>query len=208
MGKIDRDPVESSPGHRGREDGRVEEYFRWDPLDDPRFAPLIVGRGNIGGKGRSLLFAMAKIWDSGEETLKRVIFPRSLFIAADSFDEVLSQIPDLERLKAGDPGELEAAFLKAELPERVSLAVREFLEEVTDPIIVRSSSVLEDSLKYSFAGKYLSTFEFNDGGHSIEERCKKVEEDIKKIYARTFFPVALAYRKKHGMGTTGWGSFS
>ncbi|GAB1487482.1 PEP/pyruvate-binding domain-containing protein [Aminivibrio sp.] len=207
MGKIDREPVESSsgpplpsPAESGREGGRVEEYFRWDPLDDPRFSPLIVGSGSIGGKGRSLLFAMARIWDSGEETLKRVIFPRSLFIAADAFDEVLSGIPDLEKLKAGDPGELEAAFLKASLPERVSLAVRAFLEEVTDPIIVRSSSVLEDSLKYSFAGKYLSTFEFNDGALSLEERCEKVEGDIKKIYARTFFPVALAYRRKHGMG--------
>ena len=153
MGKIDRDPVESSLGDEGRGHGKVEEYFRWDPHEDPRFAPLIVGKGNIGGKGRSLLFAMAKIWDSGEETLKRVIFPRSLFIAADSFDDVLSQIPDMEKLKTGDPGELETAFLKSRLPERVSLAVREFLEEVTDPIIVRSSSVLEDSLKYSFAGK-------------------------------------------------------
>ncbi|NLO57934.1 MAG: hypothetical protein GX110_04245, partial [Synergistaceae bacterium] len=178
----------------------TERYFRWDPLDDPDFAHLIVGTGSIGGKGRSLLFAMAKIRDSDVETLKKVIFPPSLFIATDSFDYVLNQIPDLEELKKEDPEVIEYAFVQAKLPTEVSAAVRSFLEKVTDPIVVRSSSVLEDSLKYSFAGKYLSTFEFNGGDSPLEERAALVEQDIKKIYARTFFPVAIAYRQKHGLG--------
>ena len=29
----------------------VRRYFRWEPLDDPSFAHLIVGKGSIGGKG-------------------------------------------------------------------------------------------------------------------------------------------------------------
>ncbi|HOO86775.1 MAG TPA: PEP/pyruvate-binding domain-containing protein, partial [Synergistales bacterium] len=178
----------------------VRRYFRWEPLDDPSFAHLIVGKGSIGGKGRSLLFAMAKLRDSGVETLKRVVFPPSLFIATDSFDSVVSQIPNLEALKKGSPETIEEAFLATKLPDSVLGAIRKFLEKITDPIVVRSSSVLEDSLKYSFAGKYLSTFEFNGGDESLEERAAHVESDIKKIYARTFFPVAVAYRQKHGLG--------
>jgi len=205
MARIDGNLVEGQPSGEQKpvsgEAGSVtERYFRWDPLDDADFAHLIVGNGSIGGKGRSLLFAMAKIRDSGVETLKKVIFPPSLFIATDSFDYVLNQIPDLEELKKEEPEVIEYAFVQAKLPPEVSAAVRSFLEKVTDPIVVRSSSVLEDSLKYSFAGKYLSTFEFNDGDSPLEERAALVEQDIKKIYARTFFPVAIAYRQKHGLG--------
>ena len=29
-----------------------EQYFEWQPHDDPDFAPLICGKGTIGGKGR------------------------------------------------------------------------------------------------------------------------------------------------------------
>ena len=178
----------------------IRSYFQWNPLDDPDFAHLIVGRGSIGGKGRSLLFAMARVRDSGEETLKKVVFPPSLFIATDAFDHVLAQIPDFESLKKRLPEEIEEAFLAAELPKEVVERVRDFLERVTDPIIVRSSSILEDSLKYSFAGKYLSSFEFNGSDVPLQERVAHVERDIKKIYARTFFPVATAYRQKHGLG--------
>ena len=210
MGKLDEYPLDpaTSEGqmfsngteHPWKKESVIERYFQWNPLDDPDFAYLIVGKGSIGGKGRSLLFAMAKLRDSGVETLKKVVFPPSLFIATDSFDYVLKQIPDMETLKKEDPEVIEDTFLKAELPPKVSAAVTSFLEKITDPIIVRSSSVLEDSLKYSFAGKYLSSFEFNDGGASLKERVALVENDIKKIYARTFFPVAVAYRQRHGLG--------
>ena len=190
----DSSPVENE------NDQVIERYFQWDPLDDPMFAHLIVGKGSIGGKGRSLLFAMAKLRDSGIETLQRVVFPPSLFIATDSFDFVVSQIQDLEALKKKEPEAIEEAFLATELPDSVKESITGFLTKIADPIVVRSSSVLEDSLKYSFAGKYLSTFEFNGVDESLEERVIHVEHDIKKIYSRTFFPIAESYRQKHGLG--------
>ncbi len=188
------DPSFAEPG------SVTAKYFQWDPQEDGEFAPLIVGKGSIGGKGRSLLFSMAKVRESGEETLKSVVFPPSLFIATDSFDQVLSQIEDLETLKKAPPEEIEKTFLATTLPKEVVDAVAAFLRKVSDPIIVRSSSVLEDSLKYSFAGKYLSTFEFNGADTPFDERLDRVLRDIRQIYARTFFPVATAYRKKHGLG--------
>jgi len=209
MGKIEEHAVPPSPPETSFSGGLaslteneeiVRRYFHWDPLDDPSFANLIVGKGNIGGKGRSLLFAMAKLRESNDETLKRVVFPPSLFIATESFDSVVAQIPNLETLKNESPENIEEAFLATKLPDSVIEAVRGFLSKITDPIVVRSSSVLEDSLKYSFAGKYLSTFEFNGEDEPLETRVAHVEQDIKKIYARTFFPVAVAYRLKHGLG--------
>ncbi len=67
---------------------------------------------------------MAKLRDSREETLKRVVFPPSLFIATDSFEYVLRQIPDLEELKREEPEVIEYAFLQTKLPAEVSGAVR------------------------------------------------------------------------------------
>jgi phosphoenolpyruvate synthase/pyruvate phosphate dikinase len=65
------------------------------------------------------------------------------------------------------------------------------------PLAVRSSSLLEDSLKYAFAGKYLTTYITNRG--SMDERLNQLETAIKKVFASTHGPNAAAYRKKHNL---------
>lgn len=49
-------------------------YFLWDPAGDSELSSLIVGDGHVGGKGRSLLFAMKALRDRGPEAV-RVSFP-------------------------------------------------------------------------------------------------------------------------------------
>ena len=51
------------------------------------------------------------------------------------------------------------------------------------PIIVRSSSLLEDAFGNAFAGKYESYFCTNQG--TPEERYEKFEETVRKIFAST-----------------------
>jgi len=65
------------------------------------------------------------------------------------------------------------------------------------PIIVRSSSLLEDSFGNAFAGKYESIFCANQG--SPEERYAKFEEAVKKIFASTMDEDALIYRRQRGL---------
>jgi hypothetical protein len=175
-------------------------YFAWDPREDPEFAPLIVGRGSIGGKGRSLLFALRRLRDSHDELLTRVGLSPSRYLGVGVFEDFLSDIPRLDSLLAeADPEAIERTFLATSFPSYVSPRLEEFLAELKDPIVVRSSSLLEDSLKHSFAGKYLSTFILNREG-SLSERVRAVEREIKRIYSRTFFPTAVSYRTKHGLG--------
>ncbi len=181
-----------------------KKYFDWDPLEDTRFSDLIVGDGHIGGKGRSLLFAIARLWDTDNELSEKVIFPPSIFFSINVYRYVLEQIPDLEMIQCKDPEEIERKFLDTELPDYAIQAIRRFLINVTAPVIVRSSSLLEDSLKYSFAGKYRSTFMINDQP-DINERVKLVVAEIKKIFARVHFPIAVAYREKHGLGEDAMG---
>ena len=59
--------------------------------------------------------------------------------------------------------------------------------------------MLEDSLKYSFAGKYLSPFLMNSED-SLDSRVRAVEREIKRVYARVYFPAGESYRRKHHMG--------
>lgn len=177
-----------------------EEYFAWDPHNDSEFAPQIYGSGTIGGKGRSLLFALRKLRDSGDPQLMETKVPESIYFGISLFHEFLLGVPNFETLLANDdPDMLEQAFLSAPVPPVITEALTKFLKEMTDPVVVRSSSRLEDSLKHSFAGKYLSTF-LSNSESSLAYRVTKVEREIKKIYARTYFPKAQSYRAKHNLG--------
>lgn len=176
------------------------EYFAWNPKDDPEFSQMIYGEKTIGGKGRSLLYALRRLRDSGDPQLAETLVPSSIYFGIDLFHDFLDGVAKFDRLiSSGDSDCLERFFLAAPLPGMIRTAVREFLSSVQEPVVVRSSSRLEDSLRYSFAGKYLSAFLANNAG-TLEERADAVESQIKKIYARTFFPKALSYRAKHGLG--------
>lgn len=60
------------------------------------------------------------------------------------------------------------------------------------PIIVRSSSILEDGFGNAFAGKYESVFCPNQG--SLKERYDVFERAVKQVYASTVNPDAIKYR--------------
>ena len=179
---------------------QLDEYFAWQPHDDPEFAGLIYGKETIGGKGRSLLYGLRKLRDSGDEQLAASLVPESIYFGIDLFRQFLDSVPGLDSLIAhDDPEQLECVFLQTPLPEVICDAVRRFLAEIQVPIVVRSSSRLEDSVVHSFAGKYRSTFLLNDDP-SLDKRAHDVEEEIKRIYARIYFPKAISYRLRHELG--------
>jgi hypothetical protein len=65
------------------------------------------------------------------------------------------------------------------------------------PIIVRSSSLLEDAFGNAFAGKYESIFCVNQG--SPDERYARFEEAVHRVYASTMNEDALTYRLQRGL---------
>ena len=79
--------------------------------------------------------------------------------------------------------------------------VRQF-EQMLDyfgqsPIIVRSSSLLEDNFGNSFAGKYESVFCANQG--SRHKRLEDFLSAVRTIYASTMSERALTYRAQRGL---------
>ncbi len=83
-------------------------------------------------------------------------------------------------------------------PEEIKDQFQQMIEYFgQSPIIVRSSSLLEDSYGNAFAGKYESVFLVNQG--TPDERYAKFVEAVRRIYASTMNPDALAYRLQRGL---------
>jgi hypothetical protein len=89
-------------------------------------------------------------------------------------------------------------FLKGEFPEDILDRFRALLEQVgKKPLIVRSSSLLEDNFGTSFAGKYESYFCPNQG--DPEQNLHDLTGAIIRIYASMLTPDALLYRRSKGL---------
>jgi hypothetical protein len=93
---------------------------------------------------------------------------------------------------------LHEKLIDGSFPEDIREEFRKMLEYFGQyPIIVRSSSLLEDSFGNAFAGKYESIFCVNQG--TPEQRCQQFEDAIRKIFASMMSEDALAYRMQRGL---------
>ncbi|MEJ5260390.1 MAG: PEP/pyruvate-binding domain-containing protein, partial [Anaerohalosphaeraceae bacterium] len=94
--------------------------------------------------------------------------------------------------------ELKDKMLHGKFPEPIRRQFQEMMEYFgQSPIIVRSSSLLEDSFGNAFAGKYESIFLVNQG--DPEERLARFEEAVRRIFASTMNENALTYRLQRGL---------
>jgi hypothetical protein len=170
-----------------------------------------IGRGKIGGKAAGMMLAWKIIQRYGAELdpelARQVVIPESFFVGADVFYD-FQAINDLVRfmnqkykkldaIRAEYP-ELRRRYIGGEFPEDTKEAFRALLVEVGDsPIVVRSSSLLEDNFGYSFAGKYDSFFLPNQG--TPKENLKSLMRAISEVYASALSPDALEYRRRMGL---------
>ena len=180
-------------------DGR----YLFDPEELPPGMSMI-GRGEIGGKARGLLYTMREIENGTQlsEHQHLLRFPESTILTTEVFDDFM-EANDLHKIIVkGCTGEMSLEALTeriaaAEFPRLWKEALRPLLELERRPIVVRSSSIMEDDPDHSFAGIYLSTFLTNRG--SLDDRLDELMEAIKRVYASTFAANARAYRKRHGL---------
>jgi hypothetical protein len=94
--------------------------------------------------------------------------------------------------------ELQEKFLNGKFPKTIREQFHQMLEYFgKSPIIVRSSSLLEDNFGNAFAGKYESVFCINQG--SSKERFEAFEKAVRTVYASTMNNDALTYRKGRGL---------
>lgn len=177
---------------------------QWFTVEDLReINQRKIGGGKIGGKAAGMLLAMRIIKETAPSPIRdRFRLPSSYYLGSDVFYNFMS-LNDLgtwngqkykteEQMRADYP-QLCEEFYKGQFPPEVIESLeRIFIEAGERPLIVRSSSLLEDNFGTSFAGKYESIFLPNQG--TKEARLSALTNAIARIYASVMNPDVLIYR--------------
>ena len=184
----------------------AKEWFTAADLADIRQRKI--GFGRIGGKAAGMLLAVRLLnrvcTEDIRSSMKTV---ESYFIGADEFYAYMElnnflhwmdqKYKSEDDLRADFP-QIQQDFMDAELPPGVYQKLYTLLLKIGDkPLIVRSSSLLEDNFGTAFAGKYESVFLANQG--RFKDRLKALTRAIGRVYASTLSPNALLYRRSKGL---------
>ena len=166
----------------------------------------MIGTGMIGGKACGMLLARKILENHGPDIYEKLEPHDSFYIGSDVFYTFIveNHFWDL-RIRQRTPEEyfsLADEFANRLLTGKFSRDMEEDFVKMLehygqDPIIVRSSSILEDGFGNAFAGKYESVFCPNVG--NMDDRLKELEDAIRKVYASTMSKSALDYRKRRGL---------
>lgn len=184
----------------------AKEWFTIHDLTDIRRRRI--GAGRIGGKSAGMLLATRILKDS-LDLPKDVSLdtPDSYYIGSQELYTFMSinnlvhwndqKYKTEEEMRADYPQIVEE-FLAGDFPPDITARLEGVMAGVGNhPIIVRSSSLLEDNFGTSFAGKYESIFLPNQASNA--ENIRALTRAIAEIYASTLNPNALLYRRSKGL---------
>jgi len=157
-----------------------------------------IGKGALGGKARGLSFLAKLVSKYISEDMfpnLRITVPRTIVLSTEVFDTFMTQNKLHDPLLYELPDERIAfKFMSASLPATVLGDLRAFIGKTRQPLVVRSSGVLEDSLMQPFAGIYDSILLPNESWEA-DFRFQEVCNAIKYVYASTYFEKARTYIK-------------
>jgi GAF domain-containing protein len=165
--------------------------------------------GKLGGKSAGLFLAK-KIVDNyaaPDSVLRQVKVPRTWYVTSDwilhfvhhnQLEDVLNwKYLDLDQVRQ-EYSHLVALFKSSSFPSELVKGLSLALDDLGDrPIIVRSSSLLEDRAGSAFSGKYKSLFLGNRG--SKDERLAALMDAVAEVYASIFGPDPTEYRAERGL---------
>lgn len=165
-------------------------------------------QGKLGGKASGLFLAEKVLRDATEhaELLRNVRVPRTWYVASDAILDFIEanqlnevyerKYMDIERVRR-DYALIIQVFKNSGFTHEVSTGLAAILDQVEKPLIVRSSSMLEDRAGASFAGKYKSLFLANQG--TKRERLAALQDAIAEVWASVFGPDPIEYRAERGL---------
>ncbi len=174
------------------------------------------GMGRLGGKAAGVILSKKIIETYARSSiefseparlfsLEKIKVPKSWYIPSDSFydflyynnleDIIEQKYKPLDEIRNEYPNIVQL-FKNSQFPPELVNGLSRALDDFGDsPIIVRSSSLLEDRLGASFPGKYKSIFIANQG--TKEERLAELTDAIAEVYASVFSPDPIGYRIEH-----------
>ncbi|MCM1501050.1 MAG: phosphoenolpyruvate synthase [Bacteroidales bacterium] len=154
-----------------------------------------MGEGSLGGKARGLGFLNSLIQKyqlANKYPDVRISIPRTVVVATDYFDRFIIE-NDLQYVIDSEVSDEEilSEFVASRLPKELMDDLKAFLETVSSPLAVRSSSKLEDSNYQPFAGVY-STY-MVPLTENRDQMLRLLGKAIKSVYASVFFTGSRAY---------------
>ncbi|UCD37341.1 MAG: PEP/pyruvate-binding domain-containing protein [Fidelibacterota bacterium] len=166
------------------------------------------GHGRIGGKAAGMLLGYKIIQSTlGDKYGDLIRIPQSHYLRTDVFEDFLSLngLTKYQHQKYKSPEEIrneypaiQEVFRNGQFPDYIVKQCRAMLKKLgKHPIIVRSSSLLEDNFKAAFSGKYQSVFLGNQG--SLDQRLSQLLAAIGEVFASGIAPDPLMYRRERNL---------
>lgn len=182
---------------RRRQRGVIVQYSAND-FDADVMDFIKIGKGALGGKARGLAFMahqLAEAENQGQGGVMPIRFPPTMVVASDGFDSFVEE----NRLRP--PGENEEdreialRFLAARMPAWLLEDLKGYLSQVTGPLSIRSSSLLEDAQYKPYAGLY-STYMLPNNHKNFAVRLDHFVAAVKLVFASTWFAGPRAFTRR------------
>jgi pyruvate,water dikinase len=166
-------------------------------------------RGKLGGKSSGLLLAhnIVRRSEEYEDALGAIKLPKTWYLTSDGILAFIdhNHLQDIHNRKYLEIDQIRKeyphivqAFKNSDFPKEILKGLAVTLDDMGDrPLIVRSSSLLEDRIGAAFSGKYKSLFLANRG--TKRERMLALLDAIAEVYASIFSPDPIEYRSERGL---------
>ncbi|NLY43093.1 MAG: pyruvate, phosphate dikinase [Clostridiaceae bacterium] len=191
--------------------GIAKKYISYRDFFDiiNRIILPVGSKGKLGGKAVGLFLAQKILEKAAEEypVLSSVKVPKTWYITTDAITEFLhfNNLEELNEQKYKEIHEIRIEYpnivqlmKNSKLPPEIVKSLSVALDDFGDvPLIVRSSSLLEDQAGTAFSGKYKSLFLSNQG--TKKERLEALMDAIIEVYASVFGPDAIQYRAERDL---------
>ncbi len=165
--------------------------------------------GKLGGKAAGLLLARWILEQPAvaELGLGKIRIPRTWsiisdavmdFIKLNNLEDVMNQkFKEITQVRREYPNMIRL-FKNSSFPPEVLTGLSRALDYFGDvPLIIRSSSLLEDRFGTAFSGKYKSLFLANQG--TKRERMDALLEAVAEVWASVLGPDPIEYRRERGL---------
>jgi hypothetical protein len=172
---------------------------------NPRYA------GKIGGKAAGMILAykilLPRLQERDPELEQYLFTPESYYFNSGIFSDFIDY-NNLHRFHTQKYKSREAIeeeyksianfFRESSFPPDVSEMFKEFLRKIgPHPLILRSSTLLEDNFGHAFSGKYDSIFVANQG--ELEHRLEEFIWGLKQVLMSIYAPAPILYRRDHNL---------
>jgi len=181
----------------------IEDLFHL--LQNVVFSPD--SHGKLGRKSAEFFLASRILIKARSDApvLEDVRIPRTWYVSSDmmlhymhhnNMDEIIEQkYKEIDRVRMEYP-HVRQSFIESDLPPELVTGLSVALDDLGErPLIVKSSSVLEERIGFAFHAKHKTLFIANQG--TKQERLANLMRAVAEVYASAFGPGPVEHRADH-----------